>query len=154
MTNEPANQHMGIYGCFTFHTLHLFGRSPMKDRGRAIRCKSSPQPLVCRPTNVPIFFRQSAGLLQLWAFRCYPAALQLNYLYSTFIMQSQKAKIIEIPFLTISQFIIHKFTLHYLQHAIHHSNITNRPEFYRTLIQAISPSCYQDLLCRVQPKAR
>ena len=35
---------------------------------------------------------------QLWALRYYPAALQLNYLYSAFIMRSQTSKNIEALF--------------------------------------------------------
>ena len=56
-----------------------------------------------------------ATALQLWAFRYYPAALQLNYLYSAFIMRSQTPKILK-PY-----FLCH-FTIHNSQITVHKSN--------------------------------
>ena len=60
---------------------------------------------------------------QLWALRYYPAALQLNYLYSAFIMRSQTPKILK-PY-----FLCH-FTIHNSQFTIHKSQFINRTEFY------------------------
>ena len=61
-----------------------------------------------------------AADLQLWALRYYPAALELNYLYSTFIMVSQTSKNIDALFLPF----------HKSQITDHKSQITNQTEFF------------------------
>ena len=58
---------------------------------------------------------------QLWALRYYPAALQLNYLYSTFVMPSQISNNIE------ALFFCH-FTNHKSQITNHRSQI--KPNFF------------------------
>ena len=62
-----------------------------------------------------------AAAPQLWALRYYPAALQLNYLYSAFIMRSQTSKNIEALFF---------MPFHNSQFTIHKSQFINRTEFY------------------------
>ena len=59
-----------------------------------------------------------AAARQLWALRCYPQALQLNFLYSVFIMQSQITENIEALFFMLCS----QITNHSSQITVHKSN--------------------------------
>ena len=93
-----------------------------------------------------------AAARQLWALRCYPQALQLNFLYSVFIMQSQITEKLKPRFLyycyvkcELAMVNGQYFTIHHLQ---------TKLSFIPNITPAISPSCYPGWLCPVQPKAK